>query len=57
MHGAFGFTHEHSLHHYTRRLLAWRDEYGREREWQEQLGRRAAARGADQLWDFITRGQ
>ena len=57
VHGAFGFTHEHSLHHYTRRLLAWRDEYGREREWQEQLGRRAAARGADQLWDFITRGQ
>lgn len=57
VHGAFGFTHEHSLHHYTRRLLAWRDEYGREREWQEQLGRRAAARGADQLWDFITLGQ
>ena len=57
VHGAFGFTHEHSLHHYTRRLLAWRDEYGREHEWQERLGRRAAARGADQLWDFITRGQ
>ena len=57
VHGAFGFTHEHSLHHYTRRLLAWRDEYGREREWQERLGRRAVARGADQLWDFITRGR
>lgn len=57
VHGAFGFTHEHSLHHFTRRLLAWRDEYGREREWQERLGRRAAARGADQLWDFITRDQ
>ncbi len=57
VHGAFGFTHEHSLHHFTRRLLAWRDEYGREREWQERLGRRAAARGADQLMDFITRGR
>ena len=56
VHGAFGFTHEHSLHHFTRRLLAWRDEYGREREWQERLGRRAAARGADGLWDFIARG-
>ena len=56
VHGAFGFTHEHSLHHFTRRLLAWRDEYGREREWQERLGCRAAARGADQLMDFITRG-
>lgn len=57
VHGAFGFTHEHNLHHFTRRLLAWRDEYGREREWQERLGLRAVARGADQLWDFITRGQ
>ena len=57
VHGAFGFTHEHSLHHFTRRLLAWRDEYGREREWQERLGRRAAARGADQLMDFVTRGR
>lgn len=57
VHGAFGFTHEHSLHHFTRRLLAWRDEYGREREWQERLGRRAAARGGDKLMDFITRGR
>ena len=57
VHGAFGFTHEHSLHHFTRRLLAWRDEYGREREWQERLGRRTAARGADQLMDFITLGR
>ena len=57
VHGAFGFTHEHSLHHFTRRLLAWRDEYGGEREWQERLGRRAAARGGDQLMDFITRGR
>ena len=56
VHGAFGFTHEHSLHHFTRRLLAWRDEYGAEREWQERLGCSAAAAGADGLWDFITRG-
>ena len=53
--GAFGFTHEHNLHHFTRRLLAWRDEYGAEREWQERLGCSAAAAGADGLWDFITR--
>ena len=53
MHGAIGFTHEHSLHHFTRRLLAWRDEYGREQVWQERLGRMAVAGGADALWDFI----
>ena len=53
VHGAMGFTHEHSLHHFTRRLWAWRDEYGRETRWQEQLGRRVAACGADSVWDFL----
>ncbi len=55
VHGAMGFTHEHRLHHYTRRLWAWRDEFGNEAYWQCQLGRRLAAVGADQVWDFITR--
>ena len=53
VHGAMGFTHEHSLHHFTRRLWSWRDEYGRETRWQEQLGRRVAACGADSVWDFL----
>ena len=56
VHGAFGFTYEHSLHHFTRRLWAWRDECGRESEWHERLGRCVANRGADDVWDFITRG-
>jgi acyl-CoA dehydrogenase len=53
VHGAMGFTHEHQLHHFTRRLLAWRDEYGRENYWQQRIGRRVAAGGADAMWDFI----
>lgn len=53
VHGAMGFTHEHSLHHFTRRLWAWRDEYGRETRWQEQLGRRVAGGGADSVWEFL----
>lgn len=53
VHGAMGFTHEHSLHHFTRRLWAWRDEYGRETHWQEQLGRRVAGVGADSVWEFL----
>jgi len=61
VHGAMGYTHEHQLHHTTRRLWAWRDEYGTEQIWQQQLGARLASRvaegGGDALWDFIaTRG-
>jgi len=57
VHGAMGYTHEHQLHHYTRRAWAWRDEYGSETVWQRRLGRHLAAAGADRLWEFLaTRG-
>ncbi|MBK80883.1 MAG: acyl-CoA dehydrogenase [Gammaproteobacteria bacterium] len=57
VHGAMGFTHEHQLHHFTRRAWAWRDEFGNETHWQRRLGRHLAAGGADGLWAFIaTRG-
>ena len=53
-HGAMGFTHEHELHHYTRRLWAWRDEYGHEKEWQQLIGCRIASVGADRAWALIS---
>jgi alkylation response protein AidB-like acyl-CoA dehydrogenase len=56
VHGAMGFTYEHSLHHATRRLWAWREEFGNETAWAQRLGRMVAAHGADQLWSFITQG-
>lgn len=57
VHGAMGFTHEHQLHHFTRRAWAWRDEYGSEAHWQQRLGRHLAALGPDRLWSFLaTRG-
>jgi len=56
VHGAMGFTYEHSLHHSTRRLWAWREEFGNEAVWAQRLGRMVAAHGADQLWSFITQG-
>jgi acyl-CoA dehydrogenase len=57
IHGAMGYTHEHQLHHFTRRVWAWRDEYGDEAVWQQHLGRHLAALGADRVWDFLaTRG-
>ncbi|HEY3908381.1 MAG TPA: acyl-CoA dehydrogenase family protein [Stellaceae bacterium] len=54
VHGAMGFTYEHSLHHATRRLWAWREEFGNEAVWAARLGRMVAERGADRLWPFIT---
>jgi alkylation response protein AidB-like acyl-CoA dehydrogenase len=54
IHGAIGFTYEHRLHFFTKRLWAWRDEYGGEAEWSLLLGRHMAAAGADRLWPEIT---
>ncbi|MBU6497803.1 MAG: acyl-CoA dehydrogenase, partial [Rhodospirillales bacterium] len=54
VHGAMGFTYEHRLHFFTKRLWAWRDEDGGEAEWSLLLGRHVAGRGADRLWAEIT---
>src|SRR5207302_8704401 len=56
VHGAMGFTYEHSLHHATRRLWSWREEFGNEAVWAARLGRMVVERGADELWPFITAG-
>ncbi len=57
VHGAIGFTYEHELHHFTRRLWAWREEYGGEVYWQRKLGTAIAKLGADAAWDFIATPQ
>ena len=54
VHAAIGFTHEHNLHHATRRLWAWRDEFGSEAEWSRWVGTRIAQVGGEELWPFIT---
>lgn len=54
LHGAIGFTREYSLQHLSRRLWAWRDEFGPEVVWQRELGRLAAKSGPEGLWPFIT---
>ena len=43
VHGAMGFTYEHTLHHATRRLWSWREEFGNETVWATRLGRMVAA--------------
>ncbi len=54
VHGAMGFTREHSLNHRTRRLWCWREEYGNERVWQARIGQHFIAGGADNLWNSVT---
>lgn len=50
IHGAIGYTDEHRLQYSTRRLWAWRDEYGTEAEWSARLGASLAAAGGAALW-------
>jgi acyl-CoA dehydrogenase len=52
--GAIGFTQEHTLHRFTRRLWAWRDDFGNESYWAVRLGKLVAAKGADQLWPMLS---
>jgi acyl-CoA dehydrogenase len=52
--GAIGFTHEHSLHFLTRRLWAWRAEYGSDAFWAGRLGQTIAAAGDEGLWPLVT---
>ena len=52
--GAIGFTQEHVLHRFTLRMLAWRDDFGNESYWANELGKRAARRGADEFWPWVT---
>src|SRR5207248_4651288 len=53
VHGAMGFTQEHPLHFATRRLWAWRDEWGAESYWQERIGRMICAAGGEGFWPLL----
>jgi acyl-CoA dehydrogenase len=55
VHGAMGLTREYPLHHLSRRLWAWRHEYGSGRTWRRQLGADVVAAGADGLFPLVTR--
>ncbi|MEX2480788.1 MAG: acyl-CoA dehydrogenase family protein, partial [Gammaproteobacteria bacterium] len=54
VHGAIGFTYEYGLHFVTRRLWAWRAEFGGAGEWGEYLGGVACEAGGDGIWPIIT---
>jgi acyl-CoA dehydrogenase len=54
VHGAIGFTLEHPLHWSTRRLMAWRTEFGSDRHWAVILGRQVLDLGPSCFWPQVT---
>lgn len=54
VHGAMGYSREHALHHFTKRIWSWRDEFGTEADWTRDLGRAALAHPRGNFWHFIT---
>ncbi|UOQ94863.1 acyl-CoA/acyl-ACP dehydrogenase [Halobacillus shinanisalinarum] len=54
LHGAIGVTHEHRLNQVTRRLWAWRDEFGNENYWADQLAEKVMSSNKESLWEMIT---
>jgi hypothetical protein len=56
VHGAIGFTKEYALQKFTRRLWAWRSDYGNDRHWADVIGTIAAAQGADGFWPGLVSG-
>jgi acyl-CoA dehydrogenase len=54
IHGAIGMTQEYALHDFTRRLLAWRQEWGSERHWTTVAGTALAEPPGEALWTRIT---
>ena len=54
VHGAIGFTYEHTLHFATRRLWAWRNEFGNDAHWARELGAAIIVAGGGQFWANLT---
>lgn len=53
VHAAIGVTHEHSLHQFTRRLWAWRDEDFTAQYWKKHLAKQALISEGD-IWVSLT---
>lgn len=51
--GAIGFSQEHELHRYTKRLWQWRELCGAQQEMEALIGHQAGAAGVEGLWNLI----
>jgi len=53
VHGAIGFTAEHSLGGHTKRLWSWRQEAGNELYWRDRVAT-LVGEASGQLWPLLT---
>ncbi|WP_236794755.1 acyl-CoA dehydrogenase family protein [Amycolatopsis sp. GM8] len=56
IHAAMGMTREYPLHHFTRRLWSWRQEWGTGEHWARRAGEIMTATPVDRLYPLITTG-
>ena len=54
IHGAIGFTYEHSLHFATRRLWSWRTEFGTPEKWAQTISSVVLDEHAGEIWPVVT---
>lgn len=54
VHGAIGFTQEYSLHLFSRRLWAWRSEFGSASVWSQRIGQMVCAASGEGYWPLVT---
>jgi alkylation response protein AidB-like acyl-CoA dehydrogenase len=54
VHGAIGFTQDHSLHHITAALSRWRSAYGNDAYWSAHLGEMVVRHRGAGLWQELT---
>jgi len=53
IHAAMGFTQEHILHYYTRKLWSLREEYQSESYWSQEISRFVLGKEKN-LWEIVT---
>lgn len=54
VHGALGFSREYALNHRTRRLMAWRDDFGSVAYWRRALASAFVGCSRDEFWPALS---
>lgn len=55
VHAAIGVTHEHRLHHFTRRLWSWREEGYPASYWKKEVAQSLLQLNKENVWSYLTK--